>query len=153
MPMFRVSFVLVVLLLAANGLAQTTTLSVSIDNSAFSGTSASLAFDLLDGDGSLGNNSVAITGFTSDAALDCANISGGVSGSLPTVTLTDASGFNELLQFLTLTAAIGNPSGLPEPGALALFGLGRKLTKRFFSAVGRIQGGADISATTGRVVL
>ena len=94
------------LLLAVVGTAQATTLSVSIDTSALSGTAASLAFDLIDGDGSSGNNSVSISGFTSDATLGSASVSGGASGSLPAVTLTDSSGFNELLQFLSLGISI-----------------------------------------------
>lgn len=94
------------LLLAVVGTAQATTLSVSIDTSALSGAAASLAFDLIDGDGSSGNNSVSISGFTADATLGSTGVSGGVSGSLPAATLTDSSGFNELLQFMTLSTSI-----------------------------------------------
>lgn len=94
------------LLLAAPCMAGAATLSVSIDTTALSGTAASLAFDLIDGDGSLGNNSVIVSGFTSGGTLGSATVSGGVSGTPPEVTLTDTSAFNELLQFLTLGTSI-----------------------------------------------
>lgn len=99
--------VLAVPLLAAAAPAGATTLRFDLDTTALSGTAAYLAFDFIAGDDFLGNNTVVIRDFTTDAtSLGTAVTTGTVSGDLPgLVTLTD-SGFSELLQPLTLGNAV-----------------------------------------------
>lgn len=115
-------------LAAALGAAQASTLAVSIDTKALSGSAAALAFDLVDGDGSLGNNSAAVSGFATDGNLGSAVSSGGVSGSAPDATLADTAVFNERLQFLTLGTSIqftvtltDNWGGGGDPDQFALY--------------------------------
>lgn len=92
----------------------------TVDTTAFSGTSASLAFDLIDGGPPA--NAVTVSGFTTDGTLAGAAVTGDVTGVLPgTVTLADAAFFNEYLQDLTLGTLLsfvlddtGNP---PDAGS------------------------------------
>jgi hypothetical protein len=82
--------------------ALATSLDFTIHTNALSGTASNLAFDLIDGDG-VNNNSVTISGFSTDGVLGAASTTGGVSGSLPgVVTITDTTFFNELLTGMTL---------------------------------------------------
>ena len=76
---------------------------VSIDTTFFSGTSAQLAFDFIDGD-LLPNNSVMISEFMSDGVLGLSTTDGGpINGALPeSTTIRDGSFFNEYLQVITL---------------------------------------------------
>lgn len=79
-------------------------LNVSIDSTGLAGTSAFLAFDVIDGDGVI-DNTVQINGFLADTTFDSslALLTGDATGSLNTsVTLGDAGGFNELLQPIIL---------------------------------------------------
>jgi len=73
--------------------------AVAIDlPAALTGKAAKLSFLLLDGDGAI-NNTVAITGFTTDGTLGVGSATGGVSGDLGgTLTLADQDFFNEWLQ-------------------------------------------------------
>src|SRR5580704_613388 len=80
--------------------------SVTVDTSAFLGTSAQLAFDLIYGGGP--SNTVTVSDFSTDGTLGAVFPSGSVSGTLPgTVTLADSSlsFFNEYLTGLTLGTA------------------------------------------------
>jgi hypothetical protein len=103
------------------GVATASPVQVSIDTSALAGTSATLAFDFVEGGPP--SNSVTITGFSSDGTLGSATLTGDVTGTLPgTVTLGDAQFFNELLQDIVLGSTIaftfdatGNP---PDDGSL-----------------------------------
>jgi murein DD-endopeptidase MepM/ murein hydrolase activator NlpD len=74
---------------------------VTIDTPLLGGTSAQLAFDLIDGGPPA--SSVSISSFATNGTLGAATVVGGVSGTLPgTVTLTDSDFFNEYLQDITL---------------------------------------------------
>ena len=75
---------------------------VRLDTTNISGTSAVLAFDLIDGDG-LSNNGVSITSFVTDGTLGSGAATGGVSGLLPgSVLMSDSDFFNEYLQPIVL---------------------------------------------------
>lgn len=88
--------------LFAVGPAHGTLFQVSIDTTALSGQSATLAFDLIDGNGAA-DSSVTISGFSPIDALGGYSATLGVSGSLPgDVTLSDTEAFNEYLQSITL---------------------------------------------------
>ena len=99
---------------------------ISIDTRPLAGVNAQLAVDFIDGDGA--SNTVTLSGFSTDGTLGPATTIGDVSGSLPgTVTFTDASFFNELLQDILLGDSIAfiltltqNFTG-PTPDALSLF--------------------------------
>jgi hypothetical protein len=104
--------------------------SVTVDTSAFLGTSAQLAFDLIYGGGP--SNTVTISDFSTDGTLGAVFPSGSVSGTLPgTVTLADSSlsFFNEYLTGLTLGTAFSfaldattnGPNSLSSPDALSVF--------------------------------
>lgn len=106
--------------------ASANTLTVTIGTAPLSGTSATLAFDFIDGDG-IANNSVSISEFQSDATLGSPVTTGDVSGTLPgPVTLSDTQFFNELLVPLTLGTSISfnldytNLAGSP-PDSFSLF--------------------------------
>ena len=72
-------------------------LQVNVDTSPLAGTSASVAFDFIDGDAS-NNNSATISDFSTNGILGSHSISGEVTGTLPgTITLGDAASFNEFL--------------------------------------------------------
>jgi len=79
-----------------------TSVNVSIDTAAISGTEALLTFDLFDFDG-LSNNSAVVRAFSTDGTLGSAATTGDVNGSLPgTVTISDTVGVGELLQGIIL---------------------------------------------------
>ncbi len=97
-------------------------------SSALSGTNAQLAFDFIDGDYVV-NNTVSISGFSTDGVLGASSTVGGVSGNLPAnVTINDDDFFNELLQPITLANSISfslniteNHAGGPTPDSFSLF--------------------------------
>jgi len=104
--------------------------SVDVDTSLLSGTSAQLAFDLIYGGGP-SNNTVTISGFSTDGTLGSVSLFGLVTGTLPaTVTLADSPSFffNEYLTDLTLGTYISfgldvttNGPGASLPDALSVF--------------------------------
>ncbi len=78
---------------------------VTVDTSALSGTTGSLAFDFLDG--GTPANTVTLSDFTSDGTLGTSTPTGDVSGALPgTVTLGDSEFFNEYLQGFTFGGSL-----------------------------------------------
>jgi hypothetical protein len=84
------------------------TIQVTVDTSALSGTSASLGWDLTDGDPGASTTAI-ITGFSTNGSFDAGQATriGGVSGSLPgPVTITDTDFFNSLLQPVTLGTSV-----------------------------------------------
>jgi hypothetical protein len=84
------------------------TWDVTINTSNWSGTSASLAFDLIDGD-NINNNTVQISNFLTDGGYNsgAATLTGGASGLLDTgAALTDSDFFNELLQPIVLGSSL-----------------------------------------------
>jgi hypothetical protein len=84
--------------------AWSSSFNVNIDTAGLAGTTATLAFDFIDGDG-VANNTAQISGFLTDGGFDrgLASSVGDVSGLLDTsVTLGDSGGFNEFLQPITL---------------------------------------------------
>jgi tetratricopeptide (TPR) repeat protein len=118
----------VVALVAAlpSGSALADTIDVHVDTTALSGSSATLAFDFIDGDG-LVNNSLSIENFQSDAVIGPESTTGDVTGAFPgTVKLSDTQFFNELLLPATLGSSISfkidytNAAGSP-PDSLSLF--------------------------------
>ncbi len=82
-------------------------LAVTVDTSALAGTSAQLAFDLIDGDG-VSNNSATISGFATTGTLGAASSTGGVSGTLVPgpIIISDTAFFNELLQGITFGSSL-----------------------------------------------
>lgn len=105
-----VSCVFVLLVALGVGPARTegATVQVTVDTSALSGTSASLSWDLTDGDPGASTTAI-ITGFSTSGSFDAGQATsvGGVSGSLPgPVTITDTDFFNSLLQPVTLGTAV-----------------------------------------------
>lgn len=92
-------------LLVAPLSASATVLQFTLHTSSLSGPAASLAFDFIDGDGVLGNNTAVISGFSTDGTLDndAVEIDGDVSGTLNPgpMTLMD-TGFSSFLQPLAL---------------------------------------------------
>lgn len=102
---------------------------VLIDTSALVGVGASLAFDVIDGDG-IANNTASVSSFLSDGVLGPGVSTGGVVGSLTPgpVTISDTDFFNELLQPVTLGTFIrfrvdvtGNNAGGSIPDAFSFF--------------------------------
>jgi len=74
---------------------------ITVDTSALNGTAAQLAFDFVAGGPP--ENSITITGFSTDGTLGSQSSTGSVTGTLPgDVTLSDTSFFNELLANITL---------------------------------------------------
>jgi len=80
---------------------------VTIDTSSLSGQDATLAFDFIAGGGTQ-SNTITISDFTTDGTLGTNGPnSGSVTGSLPgTVTLSNASFFNEFLQGIDLDTSV-----------------------------------------------
>jgi tetratricopeptide (TPR) repeat protein len=106
--------------------ASADTLTVTIGTTSLLGTSATLAFDFIDGDGVL-NNNVSISNFQSDGTLSSPATTGDVSVTLPgPITLSDTQFFNELLVPLTLGSSASfsldytNVAGSP-PDSFSLF--------------------------------
>ena len=102
-------------------LAQAAPVLITVNTQLLAGSSAQLAFDLIDGGAPA--NSVSISGFATNGTLGAASTSGGASGSLgTTVSLTDSSFFNEYLQNIVLGTTLSfiyNTSDLgPAAGSL-----------------------------------
>ena len=104
------------------------TITISVDTSAISGTSAQLAFDFIDG--GTPSNTITVSSFTTDGTLGSPTLTGGASGLLPgTVTLTDSSFFSEYLTNITLGtqfsftfgATSNGPDATSLPDAFSLF--------------------------------
>jgi hypothetical protein len=101
---------------------------VIVDTTLLSGTSAILAFDLLDGDPAA--NIATISNFSSDGALGASSTIGGpVAGTLPgTVTIADGAFFNEYQQDITLGSTLSFridltsvTTGSPFPDSFSFF--------------------------------
>ena len=102
----------------------------TIDTASLSGTGATLTVDFISGGGTQ-TNSVSILDFATDGTLVPGGVnSGSVTGTLPgTVTLTNASFFNELQQGVTLgntisfqvDATTNAPTGSSLPDTLSVF--------------------------------
>ncbi|MBK1717698.1 hypothetical protein [Thiocystis violacea] len=95
-----------------------TLLDVSIDTTAYNGTSGFLAFDFLDGD-ELANNSVTVSDFYTDGTLGSAAPSGSVSGSVfspDALTLSDAEFYNSLSQQIRFGTWISFTLDLTQQG-------------------------------------
>ena len=108
-------------MLALATVAGAAPIKVTVNTAAFAGTSATLAFDLIDGGPP--SNSVSITAFTTDGTLGSSQASGDVTGSLPgPVTLGDGSFFSEYLQSITLGTSFSfifdTTGNAAEPGSL-----------------------------------
>ncbi|MDD2762125.1 MAG: NF038129 family PEP-CTERM protein [Methylomonas sp.] len=103
--------------------AWSSSFNVDINTAGLAGTTATLAFDFIDGDG-VANNTAQISGFLTDGSFDpvLASSIGDVSGLLDTsVTLGDTGGFKEFLQPLTLGGTLHfqlQISDLFDPSAL-----------------------------------
>jgi len=110
-------------------------IQVTVDTSLLAGSTIDLAFDLTDGGPP--DNTVTITGFTTDGSLDAAAIvtQGQVTGTLPgTVQLADTLGFSEYLQGIVLgsslqfifdtTGKIADPGSFPDAFAFFLLDAG-----------------------------
>lgn len=97
-------YLFIALLSATPFTANSFSLNVNIDTSSLSGTMATLAFDFIDGDGTV-NNTAKISSFITDGSFDTSLASsfGDVSGLLiSSLTLADSGGFNEFLQPILL---------------------------------------------------
>jgi hypothetical protein len=126
------------LLLSASSPAGAVPIDVIVDTTLLSGTPATLAFDLLDGDPA--SNTATISDFSTDGALGTSSTSGGpVSGALPgTVTIADGSFFNEYLQDITLGSMLSFrvdltsfSTGSPIPDSFSFFILDASLLPLF----------------------
>jgi hypothetical protein len=103
---------------------------VTMDTSSLSGQDATLAFDFIAGGGTQ-SNTITISDFTTDGTLGTNGPnSGSVTGSLPgTVTLSNASFFNEFLQGIdlgtsvafTLDATTNKPTDSSLPDTFSFF--------------------------------
>jgi len=106
---FRILFFIAIIAVLQTRTAMATLLDVSIDTSSLSGTSAQLAFDLIDGDG-VANNMATITAFSRGgiiASLDPGLTFGDVIGNLPNeVVIKDTVFFNEYIQPINLGNSI-----------------------------------------------
>jgi|SRR5208282_2621089 len=118
-------------LLAAPSLFADYTYSVTVDTSGLLGTSADLAFDLINGGSA--SNTLTISDFSTDGTLGGISPTGEVSGTLPgIVTLMDSpsSFFNEYLTGITLGTTFSfefdatengpGPSGVPDAFSMFL---------------------------------
>jgi MYXO-CTERM domain-containing protein len=113
---------------ALGSLAQAMPLTFTIDTSALAGTSAQLAFDLIDGGSPA--NTILVSGFSTDGVLGASSASGDTSGALPgALMLGDGSFFNEYLQSIvlgttlafTLSSSDFPPDAASSPDAFAFF--------------------------------
>jgi len=102
---------------------------VTINTSSLAATGATLTFDFIAGGGTQ-SNGVSILDFATNGVLGASSSSGSVTGALPgTVTLSNASFFNELQQGMTLgssitfqvDAATNAPTGGALPDTFSLF--------------------------------
>ncbi len=94
-------------------------ITITVDTSSLSGTSAQLAFDLVDGGPPA--NSVTISGFGTNVTLGASSSTGDVVGNFPgSVVLSDTAFFNEYLQDITLGNTLSytfDNTGLPADAA------------------------------------
>ena len=89
----------------AAGVAYGGSLTVTIGTGALAADAGAFAFDFIDGDGAV-DNTITLTGFSSDAELEPSVLTGGVTGDVPgAVTFTDSEFFNELLVPVTTFGA------------------------------------------------
>lgn len=99
--------------------ASASSILVTVDTSALAGTTADLAFDLVNGGAPA--NSVTISKFATDGALGTSSSKGSVTGAFPaSVTLSDGSFFSEYLQTETLGKSLSfvvDTTGLAPAGA------------------------------------
>ena len=99
--------------------ASASSILVTVDTGALSGTVADLAFDLVDGGSPA--NTIAISKFTTDGTLGASSSKGSVTGTFPgSVTLSDASFFSEYLHTETLGKTLSfviDTTGLAPAGA------------------------------------
>ena len=124
------AFALLVALCLGPARTEAATIQVTIDTSALSGMSASLSWDVTDGDPGASTTAI-ITGFATNGSFDAGQATsiGGASGSLPgPVTITDTDFFNSLLQPVTLGTSVSftldmttAASGQGVPDTLAFF--------------------------------
>lgn len=104
-------------LLAPSSVLADSTYSVTVDTSSLSGTSADLAFDLVDGGSA--SNTLTISGFATDGTLESVTPTGEVTGALPgTVTVEDSpsSFFNEYLTGIALGSSFSFNFDVTENG-------------------------------------
>jgi len=93
-----------------------------LDTSSLSGVTATLAFDFIGNDGDTGNNTVTISDFYTDGALNLtsSSIVNGVTLTTPSppgpfpIQLTDSALFNEFLQPMTLKTTLSFTVELTE---------------------------------------
>lgn len=110
-----------IVVLAGAAPAFASSVLVTLDTSTLAGTSADLAFDLVDGGSPA--NAVTITKFTTDGTLGAVKTKGNVTGTLPgTVTLADTVFFSEYTQAATLgkslSFVVSTTGNAPDPGSL-----------------------------------
>ncbi|MBL8391585.1 MAG: NF038129 family PEP-CTERM protein [Candidatus Accumulibacter sp.] len=102
----RQSILALAISVSLSGNAQSAFYDVVMDTTGLSGSAAQLAVDLVDGDGTV-NNTLSISGFTTDGSLGGVTLTGGASGSLSAgAGIADTDFFNEFLQGLTLGNSI-----------------------------------------------
>jgi hypothetical protein len=101
---------------------------VTIDTPGLSGTTASMAFDFIDGGPP--SNGITVGTFSTDGTLGAATPTGGVTGALPSgFVLTDTTFFNEYLQnnvlggsiAFTFSATSNAPAGASIPDTFSFF--------------------------------
>ena len=96
----RQSILALAISVSLSGNAQSAFYDVFMDTTGLSGSAAQLAVDLVDGDGTV-NNSLSISGFTTDGSLGGVTLTGGASGSLAAgAGIADTDFFNEFLRVL-----------------------------------------------------
>jgi hypothetical protein len=104
--------------IAANS-ASASSILVTIDTTALSGTQTDLAFDLVNGGAPA--NTVTVSNFTTDGVLGASSTKGSVTDAFPaSVILSDGSFFSEYLQTETLGKSLSfvlNTTGLAPTGA------------------------------------
>lgn len=115
------------------GHAAASAIEVTVDTSGLAGTSANLAFDLIDGSGlGDGNNTLTITDFSTDGALGSATVTHGFTTSSASdlssgASLADSDFFNEFLQGITLGTTLSfrfDTTGIldsPTPDSFAFY--------------------------------
>jgi len=109
--------------------AGATALQFVLDTTSLSGVTATLALDLIGNDGGTGNNTVTISDFYTDGALDLtgSSIVNGVTVTTPSppgpfpVILADTDLFNEFLQPLALGTTLRFTLNLTERRATGMF--------------------------------
>ncbi len=97
----------IAILLLSTSISQAGIIDIFVDTTPVQGSTGALTFDFIDGDG-LVNNTMTVSGFTSDAVLSTGAASGDVTGGLSPgpLVLGDMDFFNGWLQDLTFGAFI-----------------------------------------------